>query len=705
LTTLTEQPGVAAKSKPWLRHGTAISLSIATALFLAVTAFLYWRPFTSSFGSIQWDALEVHFYNLSYAGRLLHEGLFPGWTPYIFGGFPQVADPQVSMWYPVNPIVAWIGSSDAILWELALHQVLAGVGAFLLFRQISRNLFLSLGLASVYAFGGFMVGHGTHLGMQNTAAWSPLLLWAAWRAIDSRSPLLALVTGSGLALAILAGHFQSALYLSTFLGAFSLFRVWLNRSDGDRRQVWRNLGLIPLIYVVALGLAAVQLLPTFELAQLSQRSDISLDIAQVPALDWSSLRGLVDANYRGVLLGPYTGPQDWTQNYLFLGPVTLVLGLVGLFAGLTSKQERPLTLFLLATAAGALLFALGSGSFVHEFAYRLVPLYDKVRGPINVLFIAELAVLMLAAKSAGALQRVHSNLRTPLSAVLGLGLMLPVVVTASQTQLLWARAEAQSERPLLTLERDYAAAAPLDRFRTYQVPGLTQNEPQLGQIESFDGYNPLALQRHADFAASFETSPRLIDVAGIKYLPCSNSAAAGLEPTEQAPGVCTNPGYFKRLTLVDSVRVAEDASEALALTRLLDLRETAVLEKPAEVQGEAAAATQRFVEAVAVDPGHIVARVATPAQSFLLLNEAFYPGWKATVDGAPVEVYRADYLFSGLVLSPGVHTVEFRFESPALRRGEIISAATLLLVLGGASALLFRARQEGAQRIEAAVHD
>jgi hypothetical protein len=608
------------------------------------------------------------------------------------------------MWYPVNPIVAWIGSSDAILWELALHQVLAGVGAFLLFRQISRNLFLSLGLASVYAFGGFMVGHGTHLGMQNTAAWFPVLLWTTWRAVDLQSPLLALAAGVGLALAILAGHFQSALYLSTFLGAFGLFRVWQSRNNGERSRVWQNLGLIPLIYVVALGLAAVQLLPTYELAELSHRRNISLDIAQVPALEWSSLRGLVDANYRGVLLGPYTGPPDWTQNYLFLGPLTLVLGLVGLFAGLRSNQERPLTLFLLASVVSALLFALGSGSFVHELAYRFVPLYDKVRGPINMMFIAELAVLMLAAASASALQRVPSNLRTPLSAVLGLGLMLPVVVSASQTQLLWARAEAQAERPLRTLERDYARAAPLDRFRTYQVPGLTQNEPQLGQIESFDGYNPLALQRHADFAASFETSPRLIDVAGIKYLPCANSAAAGLAPTEDAAGICTNPGYFKRLTLVDSVRVAEDASEALALTRLLDLRETAVLEKPAMVQGEAAATTQRFVEAIAIDPGHIVARVATPAQSFLLLNEAFYPGWTATVDGAPAEVYRADYLFSGLVLSPGEHTVEFRFESPALRRGEMISAATLLLVLGGGIALVRQARRERALSIEGADH-
>jgi hypothetical protein len=56
------------------------------------------------------------------------------------------------------------------------------------------------------------------------------------------------------------------------------------------------------------------------------------------------------------------------------------------------------------------------------------------------------------------------------------------------------------------------------------------------------------------------------------------------------------------------------------------------------------------------------ANAATPA--VLLLNDRFTPAWKVRVDQKPAPLLRCNYLMRGVFLTPGEHTVEFRFQPP-----------------------------------------
>jgi uncharacterized membrane protein YfhO len=71
------------------------------------------------------------------------------------------------------------------------------------------------------------------------------------------------------------------------------------------------------------------------------------------------------------------------------------------------------------------------------------------------------------------------------------------------------------------------------------------------------------------------------------------------------------------------------------------------------------------------------------APGYLLLTDTFYPGWRATVDGVPAEILRADVAFRALRLEPGEHRVEFSYQSVSLRWGAWISAVALLLLICG----------------------
>lgn len=65
---------------------------------------------------------------------------------------------------------------------------------------------------------------------------------------------------------------------------------------------------------------------------------------------------------------------------------------------------------------------------------------------------------------------------------------------------------------------------------------------------------------------------------------------------------------------------------------------------------------------------------------WLVLSDAFYSGWEATVDGKSAKIYRADYAFRAVPLSEGTHLVHFMYSPLTYRVGRSISLGTLLLI-------------------------
>ena len=67
------------------------------------------------------------------------------------------------------------------------------------------------------------------------------------------------------------------------------------------------------------------------------------------------------------------------------------------------------------------------------------------------------------------------------------------------------------------------------------------------------------------------------------------------------------------------------------------------------------------------------------AAGVLVLSDAFYPGWTATVDGQPAPILPVDLALRGVTIGPGRHRVEMTYRDPALRLGSGLCA----LGLGG----------------------
>jgi len=76
-----------------------------------------------------------------------------------------------------------------------------------------------------------------------------------------------------------------------------------------------------------------------------------------------------------------------------------------------------------------------------------------------------------------------------------------------------------------------------------------------------------------------------------------------------------------------------------------------------------------------------VAEVTTPTSTLLVFQTAFARGWTATIDGLDSSVVRAYGSLASVVVPPGTHTIELRYDARGLLIGQISAGIGLLALL------------------------
>ncbi len=81
--------------------------------------------------------------------------------------------------------------------------------------------------------------------------------------------------------------------------------------------------------------------------------------------------------------------------------------------------------------------------------------------------------------------------------------------------------------------------------------------------------------------------------------------------------------------------------------------------------------------------------VDAPRMGWLYLADTDYPGWKATLDGESVPIYRANLMFRAVQVDAGLHEVVFRYEPAWAAPALLITVVSLVVLL-----FLFRLTDE-----------
>ncbi len=386
-----------ALSRQWWRDVAAV------AFLAAVTVAAFWKILlTSDYSLLAGQDGAIQWYPwYRFAAEWVRKGVLPLWDPYVFGGHTFIGEAQAGVFYPLNLLQAFLVPGDRplapsdIYWMAAFHGFLAAVSMYAFARVLGMGRGAAVMAAVVYAFAGYVASSvRAFISIYYGLAWLPLVLALFRLAVRKRQALLAVAAGLALGMVALVGHLLPPVYGSLILSAYAVYlalAAWRGRRP--RRECLWPLAMALVVGSVAVGVAAVQVLPSLEYEPLALKWS---------GIDSSPLRGDERAPYwlagghlqfqpRNVL--SFLVPSLFAPEEIgaYLGILPLILALVGA-VGRRAYGAR----FFAVLGLAAFLFSLGDLSVVHGVLWLTVPLLDKARGAVRGLYVVSFAVAVLA---------------------------------------------------------------------------------------------------------------------------------------------------------------------------------------------------------------------------------------------------------------------------------------------------------------------
>ncbi|HHN93547.1 MAG TPA: hypothetical protein ENK17_02155, partial [Anaerolineae bacterium] len=362
-------------------------------LLTLLTIALLWRPLCAG-EAFFWGTPLLQFVPWQrLAAEMWRGGHLPLWNPLVGCGAPLAANYQTAAFYPLNLLHLLLPAEVALTWTTAFHLLLAGWGMYRWGRAVGLAHFPASVGGLALAGSGFLVARlALFPSMVLTFAWIPVWLWRGELLIRRGRLADSLWLGTALGLGLLAGHAQTATYGGMLLAVYLLFRMAAGRVN-------RVPGLL-LALLLGLGLASVQLLPTAELLAQSHRAGgVDYDFAMTYSLwPWRLLTFAAPDLFGNPGRGDYWGYANYWEGAGYVGLLPLLLA----FAAVTRRRPPSggLTAFWGATAALALLLALGKNTPLFPFLFRYVPGFDLFQAPARYLAIVTVALAALAALGA-----------------------------------------------------------------------------------------------------------------------------------------------------------------------------------------------------------------------------------------------------------------------------------------------------------------
>ncbi len=647
----------------------------------------------------------------------LKKGVLPSWNPYNFSGTPLSANIQAGAWYPANIFFLFMPFYAAWTVLIIIQPVLAAL--FLYFYVRNKKILSPVAVYAgvVWAFCGFNIAWLTWGTIVQTALWLPLILLSIDKIQDADSTRTKIYWSVALAwscaFALFAGHAQVALYIFMFSGVYALRKIsWWVIAAAAGAVVISSVQWLPMVRFIShssrITDAAAWLKDGWFLPWQNLIQFIAPDFFGNPAT--LNYRGVWNygefIGYIGILpllfaLFAVVARRDRLTRFfavaagivfLFLLPTPIArLPYQTRFPVISSLQ--PTRLMVLVDMCLAMLAALGLDAYVRK--------PDK-----KIFYICGVLILIffvLWGYAANAHLAVSKN-----------NLILPGVLLAASIGVLllkrWkyvmvAAAVLLTVFDLFRFGWKFTPFIPASYFfpetratsflqsqqKPFRVMSLDNRifPPNVGAyygIESIEGYDPIYDARYEEFMAALNRrEPNITPPFGFNRIITSPTIDSPLFPLLNVTYILSfenlktpdlefvyEEGQTKiyrfrkalpRIYPVESIVRADSKQKAMDMLygKFFNSAKQAVVEGDLQVS-QAPAAQDDHIDILEESGGQIRAISSLENGHFVVIANVYDSGWKAYIDSKPSPVYRTNYVFQGIYVPKGDHTILLKFE-------------------------------------------
>ena len=691
MSRMTAANGRETSWREWL-----VALVIGCGLSLYV-----WRGFLAGGGLVGGDTYPYFFPQKQVLAEAFARGEIPLWHNHTSLGYPLLAESQAGVFYPTNQVLyRLLDIHSAYHASILLHYAAAFVFAWRFCRSQQLSAPSALLAAMIFVYGWFPVRVSLEWSIIG-GVWFPFCLWMTERFLQKPNRRRLACLSLSLAIHLLAGHFTLAFITQLTCLAFAFLSSPRQRLVNDSLSLraespstdsastlvlsrWRGAAGVTAAIAMAVALTAVQLLPTHELRQLSQRDGTHavfnpadghmppMYLTQLVASWWYWHTPEMAAS-RESLKHPFllsAGDTNPVEAHLYVGLIPLLL--------MMSLMSTPVRRFVRTTnwktwgvlAVAGILYAFGW--FVPIF--RHLPGFGFFIGPGRYTIITTLGFAIIAGLGLDALlRRRGSATKIILTTLIGL-ITLPDLLKSAEYPV--CDAQVVEYPPLKGLDESWLAKM-LQEEDTRSPVRLLSGGPNIGNlfgVSSVPQYLGLGPAEYFSKELAVDTQPKSPDSVFPTPEQLQRLNSLGVthilttEPVQNLAEDCeligSGPDAFLN-------RVWGRGTADCFLYRVKNARGRVTVEPPSAL---------KHVHFLQRSSGDVEFEVDLGEAAEVHLVELMFPGWDVTVDGNQADALQSSGISRRVAVTAGQHVIRWRYRPQSFQLGSVISLLSIAVV-------------------------
>ncbi len=663
------------------------------------------------------DAVSLSIANKFYYSKELKENRIPIWNPDIGTGYPTLAEGQTAVFFIPNLIMFRVLSfALAYNLTLVLSLLLAGWGIYLFTRSLGLSKHAAIYAGTIFPLGGFFIFHVQHHNLIQTASLTPWLFWQIEEFLKSKKLKNLLIFSLILSQQFMAGFPQITLYtliaLALYLGLKHLF---------EKSKPVKIYIAVTLAIILGILIAAVQIIPSYEFLQNSSKnSDPKQILEQFPYVT----KNLLQFFDPFILGSPKNGsyprwiPGKWgifweSQGYLGILPLVLATAII-IAVSIKKLKVRPKIYIFAYLLFVTLILSLGKESPTHVL-YSIPPL-SFFRVPSRFLLISQFSLVILAAYFVDKIKNQLFVFAIITISILNLYIRTtnynPLekasdVLEYPQTAAFLKTQEIENIIPIGSMSDwneiflKHGWENNLDYYKEARNYS-DQNSNLIYGVKNAFAYESMQTKRYSTknsillSGTTLKNNTILLSDPASKVINSDNvshiiTTKELLNPDfekifeSQAKDITykiyKNKKDLQKYFLTGNFLVAKNIPQIVSAINsdTIDPQKGVILE---EDPGQIFENTDNYqISELVNKPTHQKLQIRSQESALLVVNESYYPGWIAKIDGNKTKILPANINSRAIVIPTGNHVIEFIYESKTIAYSAALSVFALLITL------------------------